>query len=289
MKGFQVRAAVVSVVLGSLVGASRPSLARWNTLSRTLRSSQSSQSSERNERARAERSRSEAGKAAQARGVVALNLGRPEEAVRELEAAYALIQDPNILFSLAQAHRLADQPARALAACAAYLRATGGGGKNRVQVERLINELQAIVDRMTSPDGDGKAPRPAPVQVSDAELDALMMSSLHALPGGEKAEMEGGATEDPDGGAAEPLAKEPAVAVPKLPPAGVTPPPFVALAPLPAPRPEERKHLVYERWWFWAGVAGALGLGATGAYLTWLGNKSEADPPATSLGAQRVF
>jgi len=71
-------------------------------------------------------------------------LGRYEEAIEHLSQAYTLTQDPSLLFSLGQAHRLAGQPDKALASYSSFLRAAGSMPKYRTQLERATAEIEAI-------------------------------------------------------------------------------------------------------------------------------------------------
>ena len=77
-------------------------------------------------------------------GVVAVNLGRYDEAVDHFSKAYTIAQDPDLLFSLAQAYRLAGKPEKALAAYSAFLRAAGSSPKLRPQIERAAGEIESI-------------------------------------------------------------------------------------------------------------------------------------------------
>jgi len=52
--------------------------------------------------------------AERAKGMVALNLGRYDEAIEHLSQAYTLTQDPMLLYSLGQAYRLAGKPREGL-------------------------------------------------------------------------------------------------------------------------------------------------------------------------------
>jgi hypothetical protein len=81
---------------------------------------------------------------ARRKATVALNTGHYQEAIKALEEAYALDQDPDLLFDLARAHRLAGQPTRALEACASYLRSAGISKNDRVQAELFMAEVTMI-------------------------------------------------------------------------------------------------------------------------------------------------
>jgi tetratricopeptide (TPR) repeat protein len=91
------------------------------------------------------------------KGIVALNLGRYDDAVKLLEQAYELSRDPAILFDLVQAHRLNGNPERALILCASFLRtAPALTPRNREQVERTVSELNIIVEQISLQGKGGK-------------------------------------------------------------------------------------------------------------------------------------
>jgi tetratricopeptide (TPR) repeat protein len=98
------------------------------------------------------------------KGIVELNLGRYDEAVKLLEQAYELSRDPAILFDLVQAHRLYGNPDRALVLCASFLRtAPALTPRNREQIERTVSELNIIVEQIHMQGKDGRrAVAPSP-------------------------------------------------------------------------------------------------------------------------------
>jgi tetratricopeptide (TPR) repeat protein len=98
------------------------------------------------------------------KGIVELNLGRYDEAVKLLEQAYELSRDPAILFDLVQAHRLNGNPDRALVLCASFLRtAPALTPRNREQIERTVSELNIIVEQIHMQGKDGRrAVAPSP-------------------------------------------------------------------------------------------------------------------------------
>src|SRR5213596_3204433 len=56
------------------------------------------------------------------RGTTAFDLGRFDDAVRDYEAAYELTENPALLYNIAQAHRFAGRPEKALHFYHSYLR-----------------------------------------------------------------------------------------------------------------------------------------------------------------------
>ena len=109
---------------------------------------------------------------ARRRGTVALNTGHYEDAIKAFEEAYALDQDPNLLFGLAQAYRLAGQPGKALEACGSYLRTAGPSKTDRLQAERFLGEVAMIVYQLQvqrdSAQAHATAPPPAPAAIPAA-------------------------------------------------------------------------------------------------------------------------
>jgi tetratricopeptide (TPR) repeat protein len=97
------------------------------------------------------------------KGIVALNLGRYEEAVKLLEEAYELSRESAVLFDLVQAHRLNGNPERALVLCAAFLRSRPTlTPRNREEIERTVAELGIIVEEIRL---QGKAAKPSKTPV----------------------------------------------------------------------------------------------------------------------------
>ncbi len=211
-------------------------------------------------------------KAERAKGIVALNLGRYEEAIEHLSQAYTLTQDPSLLFSLGQAHRLAGQPDKALASYSSFLRAAGSMPKYRTQLERATAEIEAITS--TSCLLNRPAERPA----QERQMDNLMNAPAPVAAAGVEPA---------------PVAEQKAEPVP----AAVEPPP-IALAPLPPPpppspalslsskenEPPPPSH-IYSKWWFWTSVGVAL---AAGGVAAWWFTRPENQVPSSTYGAIRV-
>jgi hypothetical protein len=112
------------------------------------------------------------------RGVIALNTGHYAEAVKAFEEAYALNQDPSLLFNLAQAYRLANQPSKALEACSSFLRSANATSADRAQVERFMAELEMITYQIRMQRDVHQLPAPAsapieppPVAAATPQLD----------------------------------------------------------------------------------------------------------------------
>ena len=87
----------------------------------------------------------DAARDASKRGTASYNLGQYDEAAADYERAYKLVQDPAVLFNVAQAYRLAGRSEKALTAYRAYLRTAPVDAPNRAQVEARVRELEKIV------------------------------------------------------------------------------------------------------------------------------------------------
>lgn len=79
------------------------------------------------------------------KGKTYFDLQRYKEAAHEYEAAYEAKNDPALLFNIGQSYRLAGEHSSALGAYKAFLR-NFPNAPNRVEVEKRISDLQALVD-----------------------------------------------------------------------------------------------------------------------------------------------
>jgi tetratricopeptide (TPR) repeat protein len=80
------------------------------------------------------------------KGTRAFELGAYDEAIAEYSAAYRLKDAPEILYNMAQAHRLAGHPGDALRLYRQYL-VKVPNASNREQVQVKIDELQKLIDQ----------------------------------------------------------------------------------------------------------------------------------------------
>jgi hypothetical protein len=215
--------------------------------------------------------------AERAKGTVALNLGRYDEAIEHLSQAYSLTQDPILLFNLGQAYRLAGRPEKSLASYGAFLRAATPSAKYRAQVERAAAEIEAITSFVLN--------RPAERPAQEKQLDSLMTAPAPTA----GSEVEPPPAQKPE---AEPTA-EPAPAAAEPPPLALTPPPAPPPPP-PAlllssqgnqPPPPPPSH-IYSKWWFWTSVGVAL---AAGGAAAWWFTRPENQIPPSTYGALRVL
>ncbi|MBN2575787.1 MAG: tetratricopeptide repeat protein [Deltaproteobacteria bacterium] len=74
----------------------------------------------------------------------AFNLGQYDEALAEYETAYRLVPDPALLYNIGQAHRLAGNADKAIIAYKSYLRTAPADAPNREQVQRHLEQLEAV-------------------------------------------------------------------------------------------------------------------------------------------------
>jgi tetratricopeptide (TPR) repeat protein len=236
---------------------------------------------------------SAAARAERSSGIVALNLGRYDEAAQHFEAAYTLTQDPALLFSLGQAYRLAGKQEKALAAYNSFLRASTYSPRNRSQYEMTASEIAVITSLLMMR-------MPVPSAATDAQIDDLMRA--RAAKSAPPQTLEPPPVEKEDESQGKPAQEKPALVQNLEPPksealsdAAVVAalktenqPARVSLAvsePLPPP-PQDNKKAVYQRWWLWTSVAGALALGGA---ATWWFLRPESTTPPSTWGAQRVL
>jgi tetratricopeptide (TPR) repeat protein len=81
-------------------------------------------------------------------GMKAYDLGHYADAAKEFEAAYQALEDPTLLFNLAQAYRFAGDYAAAIRSYKSYLRHVPNSPQ-RGEVEARITELQKLFDDQT--------------------------------------------------------------------------------------------------------------------------------------------
>ncbi len=203
-----------------------------------------------------------------AKGMVALNLGRYDEAIEHLEQAYTLTQDPMLLYSLGQAYRLAGKPEKALASYSSFLRAAGSTPKYRTQLERAAAEIETITSFVLN--------RPVDRGGQEKQLDNLMTKSARAGRDLAPPPLEDLQTEK----AAEP---PPLVLTPRPP----SPPPAagLSLSSEPAAPVQPRPRHIYSKWWFWTSVGVVL---AAGGAAAWWFTRPENQVPPSTYGAIRV-
>jgi tetratricopeptide (TPR) repeat protein len=188
------------------------------------------------------------------RAMVALNTGRYEEAIKAFEEAYALEQDPILLFRLAQAYRLSGQPVKALDACEAYLRSADKNNPERAQVEQFLAEVEMIAYQIRLQREYGMLPRPG------------ALPPLVPPPSSSPSLAE--ATKDPQAAPKHEASRSDLTSVPTPPPVQSTP--------------------FYKRTYFWVAVGGVVAAGATAA-IWYAASSRGSRAPQTGLGYQGAY
>ena len=170
-------------------------------------------------------------------------------ALKAFKKAHKLHPHPDILFMVAQCHRNLKQHKQAVKAYKGYLKGKPKA-KDRAEVQRLIDELEFLVE--VAPDNDPDPPD-EPAEPDEADL-----------------------ADGPDAGAGSVGTR------PNSPKPGPLARPIVPLVPR-SPSPRRRSKPVYKKWWFWAIVGGTVavagGVTAVIAYET-----SGTEVPSGSLG-----
>jgi Tetratricopeptide repeat len=222
---------------------------------------------------------SEQARHARSEGIVALNLGHYDDAADHFEDAYALNQDPILLYYLGQAYRLGGKLEKALAAYNSFLRTVSPSSKNYEPIERAAADIENIATTLSKrgampprvdpvpepPAAIVKRPPPPPLDISEFEPE-------------EKIEpvKEANAVSPP------PLLPAPPVVVPTESPQRAD----LVHAELPPPPAAAEPSRFYKKWWFWSSVAGVL---AVGGVTAWWYTRSSNDVPASTWGYQRVL
>ena len=193
---------------------------------------------------------------ARRRGIIALSTGHYDDAVKAFEEAYALNQDPGLLFHLAQAYRLAGQPRKALDACSSFLRSANATTADRMQVERFMAELEMIVFQIR-----------AQKELRQATAPASAPTAIEPPPMEDSAER--------------PRAKPAALDLTPRP----APVASTSLATSSVPEPPQKPF--YQRTSFWLLAGGAV---AAGVVAVWLVERPRGlTEPTTALGYQQAF
>jgi tetratricopeptide (TPR) repeat protein len=115
------------------------------------------------------------------KGNVAYNLGNYEEAAEQYEQAYRLVQDPNILFNIAQSYRLSNHPDKALASFKGFLRTAPPKHNNRPVAEEHVLQLTAVVNGGAVQSKDGERPPGVPAAKPKADGEFSPYGSTVAI------------------------------------------------------------------------------------------------------------
>lgn len=235
------------------------------------------------------------------KGIVALNLGRYEDAVVLLEEAYELSRETSILFDLVQAHRLNGNPERALVLCASFLRTRPNlTSRNREEIEKTVAELGIIVEQIRL-EGKGARPvRAASTKTAAKEAEPAVKSAVIEPRAAAKVEPVAATDSEAEEEAAqEKQAKREGEeeAKPPLPPSAARADDVAKVdeqaraAALvksePAPVEEQPRKSWLRSPWVWT-AAGVVAAGIVGSVVVYQSTK---DPgaPRTSWGSQKVF
>jgi hypothetical protein len=97
------------------------------------------------------------------KATAAFNLGKYDDAAKEYEAAYEQTLDPNLLFNIGQAHRLAGNREKAITAYRSFIR-SAPESEQRHLAESKIRELER--QRPAPPPASASVPAPAPAAVA---------------------------------------------------------------------------------------------------------------------------
>jgi tetratricopeptide (TPR) repeat protein len=214
-------------------------------------------------------------RSARAKGTVAVNLGNYAEAIEQFSRAYSLNQDPLLLFSLAQAYRLAVKPEKAIATFSAFLRAVGNSPRYRGQIERAADEIESITSYMLSRDANPMPAKPSTAAAPDNELDPLVRAAIEPP----------AAMEQPEG-RPETAATVNDTTAPVLVPKAETPP-SPALTFVQEEKPADSpKRPIYKSWIFWTSTAVLL---AAGGAAAWWYTRPANETPGSTYGAIRVL
>jgi len=209
-----------------------------------------------------------------AKGTVAVNLGNYTEAIEHFSQAYSLNQDPLLLFSLAQAYRLAVKPEKALATYSAFLRAVGNNPRYRGQIERAADEIESITSYMLSRPGDSSTPEKSSApKAADDDLAPLVRAAIEPS----------AVTEQPEDESSTAVNE---VAAPVLVTKAEAPPPpaltFVQEENNAAPPSKP----IYKNWIFWTSTAVLL---AAGGAAVWWYTRPANEVPGSTYGAIKVL
>ena len=201
------------------------------------------------------------------RGTTAYDLGRYQEAAAHFEAAYTLIQDPGILFNIAQCYRMDGKLNQALERYRAFLRNASADAPNRNTAEKFVEEIKRKLE-----DKKETAPIAPPETVPAKEPAPAEPATTPVLP----------LAETPAAGSigAAPLSATP---IPVPPPVDST----TALTSLPvASEQTSIDQPMYKKWWFWTGIGAVVAAGTVTALL--LTHRSSSSCSGTGLNCWEI-
>jgi tetratricopeptide (TPR) repeat protein len=185
------------------------------------------------------------------RGNAAYDIGRYEEAATHYEAAYLLVQNPAVLFNIAQSYRMGGKLTQALDRYRSFLRKASADAPNRATAEKFVEEIKRKLE-------EKKEPVPvAPPEIAPAAQPALPVPTTPPPPSETPTPLTAGSSSAPPSPAGP-------VAIPVPPPvdttANLTSPPV-------APAEASAEQPIYKKWWFWTGVGAAVVAGTVTALV----------------------
>jgi tetratricopeptide (TPR) repeat protein len=196
------------------------------------------------------------------------SLGEFRKAAEEYKQAFRAKPDPVLLYNVAQAYRLANDPAQAIFFYQSYLRSVPDA-HNRHEVDERIKKLQAQLKQNVSPPNSTLRPDGQPVPATEINPPSA-----------------------PQEAAAPPEPAAAAVATPLSPTTPAAPPSSEASAPtVAAPAAvltdAPPKKPVYKKWWLWTAVG--LGVAAVGVGLGVGLGLGLSHAPTSHFGTTQIF
>jgi hypothetical protein len=194
------------------------------------------------------------------KGQVNYELKEFQEALKQFKDAYRYVQDPVLLFNIAQCHFKLGQSQEALSFYRNYLR-RAPQAPNRPEVERRIQEIErgpaASAPTAEAPPAPppGIVPRPepspsaAPIVIAPPPSGTAPVRSAPVPPASSAASPASGPV------------PAPAASARAITPPPVASPPIDLLARPPEPPVAPSETPIYKRWWFWTGIGAVVTAG----------------------------
>ena len=186
------------------------------------------------------------------KATAAYNLGKYADAAKEYEAAYEQTLDPNLLFNIAQAYRLAGDREKAITAYRSFVRSAPQSEQRRL-AESKMRELEG--QRPAAPLATGSAPVAEPAPSAPAPTPAPLPMAPVTPP----------SQDTPVLGSAAPAT------------------PLAAAELVTAPNPQPARF--YERWPFWTAV-GAVVAGGVVLGIVLSRHSNDVTMPLSKYGTQ---
>jgi tetratricopeptide (TPR) repeat protein len=185
------------------------------------------------------------------RGNAAYDIGRYEEAATHYEAAYLLVQNPAVLFNIAQSYRMGGKLTQALDRYRSFLRKASADAPNRATAEKFVEEIKRKLEEKK------EAAPVAPIEAAPATQPTLPAPTTTPPPPADTTPPTAGSSSAPPPPAGP-------VATPVPPPvdttANLTSPPVT-------PEPASAEQPIYKKWWFWTGVGAVVVAGTVTAIM----------------------